>query len=172
MGNDASSTTAPSSIFREYEHQSGRRLIAAIRANSKEATKVAITFARKEFTKPFSSVISNASDYDEMAVKMERYLTKPYDIGDGVVFKKTPLEYANSINAKESIAVIEETLTKLRADIHKSESQSNLPLTPPTQKAAGVVERPIIGEVTRERAELAKERLKAFQQNTKNVSKS
>jgi hypothetical protein len=159
MGNESSIPTP--SIFKEYEHISGKRLIAAIRADSRASTIAAVDFARKEFTKPFSKNTSNVSDYEDMVGKMERYLTKKYDVGDGVVFTRTPLDFARSIRSNQAAAAIEESLAKIRTESHTAGVQLG-------DKSAGtVIERPVIGEVTHERASIAKERLKEFQNKRK-----
>lgn len=138
--------------FTSYENTSGKKLLVAIDLNNKEATQVAIDYCRSEFTKK-----SYALDYDEMMEKMENYLTRHYNIGDGIIFRKTPLEYCEHKQAEESALVIKENLQILRGVNRKKCGEEN---------SAGR-ESATVGLITQERAVLAKERLKAFQATRK-----
>ena len=148
-------------MFFAYEHSSGKRLLASIQTNERDVTQAAIDFARKEFTKPISIITANSSDYDDMSSRMEKYLTKPYDVGDGIIFRKTPLEYCQSIGSLESAAVINENLQKLSSvyrAVKKTKDGKEIESTTPP----GGIESLTVGTVTHDRAALAKSRLQAF----------
>lgn len=74
----------------------------AIRENSKEGVRTAIETARQEFVKPISKKTSNASDYKDMVTSLINYIEKKYDIGDGPLFLKTPLEYCDHLKAERA----------------------------------------------------------------------
>ena len=152
----------PSTIFKEYEHKSGRRLISAIKNNSRQETEDAIEFCRHEFTKPLSGTTANASDYDTMHKRLEQYLLSPKDIGDGIIFKKTPLEVCKDKGSNESAAVILEHLNRLGVQLPTGTSPASFTAAPLDLKDRGV-ESVNVGFVNQERSNLAKERLKAFQ---------
>lgn len=145
------------SILEEYEHKSGKRLLASIQVNQRDITQSAIDFARKEFTKHASGFLSVSSDYDEMSAKLESYLTKKYDIGDGIIFTKSPLEYCDSIGSSESAAVIKENLQRVSM-VTNGKKQGSQPTG---------IESHTVGPVTHDRALLAKARLQAFQATRK-----
>jgi hypothetical protein len=73
-------------MFGKYEHSSGKILILSIEENQRSQTQGAIDAARKDFT-----TLAHGVDYDDMVKKMIEYLTRHYDIGDGIAFRKTPL---------------------------------------------------------------------------------
>lgn len=156
MGNQQQGLT----IFKEYEHKSGRRLISAIKNNSRQETEDAIEFCRHEFTKPLSGTIANASDYDMMHKRLEQYLLSPKDTGDGIIFKKTPLEMCKDIGSNESGSVIIEHLNRLGVQLPTGTTKFTA--APLDLKDRGV-ESVNVGFVNLERSNLAKERLKAFQ---------
>lgn len=155
MGN----TAEKPSILEEYEHKSGKQLIASIRVNQRDVTQMAIDFARKEFAKHATGFIPVSSDFDEMSVKMEKYLTKHYDIGDGIIFTKTPLEFCDSIGSSESAAVIKENLQRISM-VTNGKKEGLHPVVAGIENAA-------VGLVTHDRAILAKARLQAFQATRK-----
>lgn len=154
------------SIFKEYEHKSGRRLIAAIKNNSRQEVEEAIEFCRHEFTRPLSGTTANSSDYDVMHKRLEQYLLSPKDIGDGIIFKKTPLEMCKDKGSHEAGAVILEHLNRLGVQLPAGTLPSNFTAAPADLKDRGV-ESVNVGFVNQERSTLAKERLKAFQATKK-----
>lgn len=162
MGN----TIQAPKLFSDHEHRSGKRLLESIQANKGDRTQAAIDFARKEFSMPISSITSNVSDYEEMSTRMEKYLTKPYDVGDGIIFRKTPLEYCESVKSLESASVIKENLQKLRG-------VSGIPSKVEKLKEGNAesiftgIENATVRLVTADRASLAKSRLQAFQATRK-----
>lgn len=141
-------------LMKEYEHSSGKRLLRAIRANHAGNVRDAIEVAKKELLSNDRRK-SHDQDYDNMIKKMTIYLTQKYDIGDGILFGKTPLELAESLFADEAIRAIQDELSilsknKVAADILE-------------QKGGQVRESPSVGKVDKERAVQARERLKEFQ---------
>jgi hypothetical protein len=164
MGNEMPTPT----IFKEYEHRSGKRLIAAVRANSREAVDAAVEFTRHEFTKPLNSSTANASDYETMQQRMEQYLLGPKDVGDGIIFKKGPLELATELRSTEAAAAILDHLNRLGVHvppahlIGTASSISSNSVAVPDLKDRGV-DSATVGHVNAERSAAAKERLKAFQ---------
>ena len=146
-------TLAPSTVvgrvlFHSFEHRTGRLLVAAIRKNSKEAIDEAVDFARKEFVKPHSSGVSNDKNFEEMTAGLISYLTQDTDIGDGSLFTQTPLRFAKGLKADIAVKAIEEHITRLR--------RKQNPVCENIRQASVDV------EADRSRADLAKERLKAF----------
>ena len=162
MGN----SVQPPELFKNYEHKSGKRLIEAIKLNERCATQDAIDSAKKEFTKPISKLISNTSDYDEMMTKMDRYLKKQYDIGDGVLFTKSPLEYCESIGSLEAAAVINENIKKMSQIALSNGKIGGVQINASSSPPIGI-ESDTVGTVTHDRAMLAKSRLIAFQDTRK-----
>ena len=156
MGNIPS----PPTIFKEYEHKTGRRLIAAIQANSKEATEAAIEFCRHEFTKPITSSTANASDYETMHKRLENYLLTPKDIGDGMIFKKSPLELCKDLKSDVSAAIIIDHLNRLGVQLPSGTTALGSFINPDVKDRG--VESVTVGFVNQERANTAKDRLKAF----------
>jgi hypothetical protein len=146
MGN--SNTVSSSStfgIFREYENLSGKKLIEGIRHESTEFVKGAIETAKRECLKPVASN-TNKTEYEDMVTIMLEYLTRKYDVGEGMMKKKTPIEFAKSVDAKDAELLIFATIKEyegMQAEAKPRVSHA-------------------VGEVTKDRAELAKERLKAM----------
>lgn len=168
----------------KLEYINGRRLIAAIAMNSKEAACGAIEYARKECVRPHG-IYSSRMEYDDMVNVMVEYLTRKYSCDDNNV-NMTPSEYATSLNSSEAYESISAALelfktSKKNIDAHNSVSAKqtlqkrqidheyeNKGMEPPPDMASrSKVE---IGEVTKERAADAKARLIAFRA-TKNDKK-
>lgn len=148
-------TLAPSTFigraFHEFENRSGKMLVRAIKANSKQAVDEAVEYARREFIKPRTRGVSNDADYNDMNEGLTRYLTQDTDIGEGSLFTQTPLRFATSCKSDIAAAAIQEHLDRLHLLNRKDGSRTKVSMT--------------VGEVNASRAELAKERLKAFQAN-------
>lgn len=145
MGNVEMSTN----LFKEYESSTGKLLIKAIRNNSQKHVSDAVEFARKQLATPNMNK-SHQEDYNEMVSKMMLYLTRKYDVGDGMLYKKTPLELATSVEANEGvIEFLKETIFSLTHT--KQESQINLEKSPCIKAAVGTVDQ--------DRVSLAKSRL-------------
>lgn len=161
----------PQTIFKDYEHRSGKRLIAAVRANSREDTEAAIEFTRHEFTKPMSSSTANASDYDLMHKRMEQYLLGPKDVGDGVIFKKSALQLAQDLKSSAAATVILDHLNRLGVQVPAGVSGAASSLPMPDLKDRGV-DSATVGHVNAERSLAAKERLKAFQASRQSLTGS
>lgn len=153
MGNSADKQ----SILEDHEHKSGRRLLASIRVNQRDVTQMAIDCARKEFAKHATGFLSVSLDYDEMSAKLEKYLTRSYDIGDGIIFTKTPLEFCDIIGSSESAAVIRENLQRISM-VTNGKKDGAHPVG---------IDNAVVGLVTHDRAALAKARLQAFQATRK-----
>eukprot|EP01039_Chlorochromonas_danica_P003977 gene3977-4350_t len=141
-------------LTKEYEHISGKRLLRAIRGNVASNVQDAIAAARKELLSSDQSR-SHDEDYENMIKKMTIYLTQKYDIGEGILFGKTPLEVAEALCADQAIEVIQNELAILSKNPTVSmmlEKNTNL-----------VRESPTVGRVDKDRAIKARERLKEFQ---------
>lgn len=151
MGNRLVNTD---NLMKEYEHISGKRLLRAIRANTASNMMEAIEAAKKELYSADRKK-SHDEDYDNMVRKMATYLTKKYDIGDGMLFGQTPLELAKSLRADQAIAVINEQIAILSKNPAAAEVFED--------KGEAVRDSPSVGKVDKERANTAKERLKEFQ---------
>ena len=146
---------APSTMIgralHHFEYKTGKMLVAAIKKDSKEAIDEAVEFARKELIKPRRSGVSNSTDFDDMNEGLVRYLTQDTDVGHGQLFTQTPLYFAKTTcKANVAAAAIQEHLNRLEGRREEGGRQV---------KGVGVVDA--------SRAELAKERLKAFQANRK-----
>jgi hypothetical protein len=128
--------------FQSFEHRSGKMLVKAIKANSKEKVDEAVEFARREFVKPRTKGVANPSEFDDMTRGLLNYLQQDTDVGDGQLFTQTPLAFARHCKANEAEKAIQSHIDRL--NIKGSTSKT-------------------VGEVSASRAELAKERLKAFQ---------
>lgn len=149
MGNKVTSSSLSGTFaLHEFEHISGRHLIEAINANDPKKLQNAINLAKSEFSKPVSNNM-NKTDYDEMIEYMTKYLTKEYNVGDGILFVRTPLKYCSDKNAKDCEEVIRRNLDTL--------AQSG---NPNQTKVSNTV-----GEINKERVSKAKERLKEFQKS-------
>lgn len=141
MGNKVTQS-AVTGIFQDLEQITGKRLIAAIREDDDIAVMAALEIAKSECSKPICSHNNNAT-YNDMATIIVDYLTQPYDVGDGPLFKQTPLKYCKLLKAKKA----EQCLIKCIND---------------AQQKTRAKDSATVGTVTADRAALAKERLKAF----------
>jgi hypothetical protein len=185
MGNSLAPTLHLDSSSK-WEHMNGKRLIAAVAMNSKEATDGAIEYARKECVKPHG-LNASRMEYDDMIKTMVEYLTRKYPCGDDKIHM-APLEYATLLDssvAHECISSALELFKTSKQNIEAASADSDTAkrtlqkrqvdreyekkgLEPPPEMAP----RPKveIGEVTKERAADAKARLIAFRA-TKNDKK-
>lgn len=147
MGNKVTNSSISSSVSGEFEHRSGKLLLAAIRLNDATAVQRAIDKAKSEFSKPVGTH-TNKADYEEMISNMKKYLTNQYDIGDGPLFTRAPSDYAAFLKAANAKEAIDRNLLELDGLI-----------------PGGSKFNESVGEVTHDRAALAKARLQAFRQN-------
>jgi hypothetical protein len=120
-------------------------LVRAIKANSKEKVDEAVEFARREFIKPRRAGNANPAEFEDMTRGLLNYLQQDTDIGDGQLFTQTPLVFARRCKAYEAETAIQLHIDRLNIDSRKGTASKT------------------VGEVSASRAELAKERLKAFQ---------
>lgn len=132
-------------LFKEYEHKNGRLLLKGIRCNSAEQVEHAIDVARKELANP-SLKNDHDQEFNMMIDKMKLYLTTTYDVGDGMLAKKTPLQFAKTCSSVAVIPVLERNIASLNQEEH---TRSTMPLTSS-----------LVGKVDRDRVTTAKERLK------------
>lgn len=153
MGNVTMSTD---SLFKEYESSTGKLLIKAIRNNSQKQVAEAIDFARKQLATP-NMKKTHEDDYNNMTSRMTQYLTQKYDVGDGMLYKKTPLELAASVESNNTIEYIKDTIFSLTHT--KQESHINLDKAPNIKAAVGVVDQ--------DRVALAKSRLQELRNKGK-----
>lgn len=101
---------------------------------------------------------SHEEDYEMMTQKMSAYLTRKYDVGDGMLFKKTPLELAIAVEANESAELIKYTIGKLS----QTKEQNH---TINTEKSPGI--HTAVGNIDQDRVALAKSRLQALRNKDK-----
>ena len=134
MGNVEISTD---SLFKEYECSTGKMLLKAIRVNSQKQVEEAIEFARKQLINP-SLKKSHDEDYQFMTQKILQYLTRKYDVGDGFLSWKTPVEYAMSTGANHTLDYLKDTIIKLgRTDNAK---RINAEKSPSISAAVGTID--------------------------------
>lgn len=141
MGNAANNV---SKALEPSEYMSGKKLLNGIKANSPDQIEAAIEICKKERIQGNSGT-NHEKQYDVMHQKMTNYLTGKYDIGDGVIFKKTPLEYAKSLANDEAVRCLERAIR----DLEMTENKDKMTKT--------------VGLVTSDRAATAKDRLREFQ---------
>lgn len=146
MGNAVNSASkSVSSLVAASESHSGKKLLLAIKANSRSQVEAAIEFAKKERIQSNSGGENHEKQYDDMIYRMLNYLTREYDVGDGILYKKTPIQYARSLVANEAEECIEEAIAKFK----KQENTDKVSKT--------------VGKVDADRVKTAKERLREFQ---------
>lgn len=143
------------SVFKEYEHQSGSLLLVAIKMNNRKKLQDAIDYARKQMITP-NLKKSYDEDYKEMAEKMLTYLTRKYDVGDGLLHRKTPLEFAQSIGSDDVVELLNETIQKLQSSVDECTTRN-------TEKYESISKN--IGKIDKDRVELAKSRLEKLRGN-------
>lgn len=143
-------------LFKEYESSTGKLLIKAIRNNNQKQVADAIDVARKQLAKPNMSK-SHEDDYNDMTIMMTKYLTRKYDVGDGILYKKTPLELATSVESNNTIEFIKDSIFSLTHT--KQESNINLDKAPCIKAAVGTVDQ--------DRVALAKSRLQELRSKGK-----
>lgn len=155
MGNKLGRAT--DQLFKEYECNTGQKLFRGIKANSKVQIEMAIEEARHDW---MSSSIKKSpeQDFEEMTKKVLKYLTRTYDVGEGMLHKKTPVQYARDCDATEAAAYLETTIVSLQN--HRSPEERNTQITAP-------VTTQLVGKIDGSRAKIAKERLQAFQETRK-----
>ena len=164
MGNSNTSMSPVEIVTnKDKEHIHGQKLIRAIKANSRAQLEECMEIAKKEtLTNNLKS--AHDKDYETMIKKMTLYLTRGYNVGDGVLFTKTPLQIATELGCDQSIAFINEKLAELsKVDLATKVMEDKRATMPASHSA--------IGRVDRDRVNQAKERLKAFQNERKNASK-
>ncbi len=153
-----------SEVMKEYEYNTGQKLLRAIKANSKSQMQECINLVKEEIrSQNKTSRLAHDKDYENMVKKVTIYLTRGYDIGDGMLFTKTPSQYAEQLKSDQALEFVNTTLTELS----KIDTANKIL----EEKGTKVVrESSSVGVVDRDRVNQAKERLKAFQ-NERNNSK-
>jgi hypothetical protein len=152
-------------VMKEYEYNTGQKLLRAIKANSKTQMQECIDVVKEEIrSQNKTSRLAHDKDYENMIKKVTLYLTRGYDIGDGMLFTKTPIQYAEQLKADQAIQFINNTLIELS----KIESANKVMEEKGTKVAR---ESSSVGVVDRDRVNQAKERLKAFQNERNNAKK-
>lgn len=154
MGNSMN----PGELLKEHEYQSGQKLIRAIKANSRSQIESCMAIVKQELMSTTRSM-AHDKDYEHVLTKTRQYLTRGYNIGDGVIFTKTPLEIAEMHNSDEAIACINELLDQLQR--REDATKVNAASTRSSDKSSSG------GAIDKARVAEAKERLKAFQQERK-----
>mmetsp|Transcript_1747 Transcript_1747/g.2737 ORF Transcript_1747/g.2737 Transcript_1747/m.2737 type:complete len:176 (-) Transcript_1747:262-789(-) len=156
----------------DREYKTGRRLFVGISTNSREATEMAIEYARKECVKPHGPHAS-VMEYTDMIHTMIEYLTRVYP-----EYHMTPLQYASSKDSQIAATVISDTIKSLQTasrNIKEQPSQDMVKslrkrqmlydfekrgLEPPPERTTE--REKIAPTVTKDRAIEAKARLIAF----------
>lgn len=148
----------PDMLVKDYEHKTAQRLIRGIKANSRRQMEDAYDSARKELLSS-NTKLAHDKEFEIMVKAMLSYLTRGYDVGEGAIFTKTPLEIAKEYHANEAIAFIEEKLEYLqKSEVGGAEVKKrgiNVPSSTST------------GRIDKDRVAQAKERLKQFQNERK-----
>lgn len=151
MGNSIRNAT--DNLMKEYEISTGKLLLKAIAADSPEEIEKAISVARKELVNMRASVrVTHDEEFETMTKRMLKYLTQSYDIGEGLLFKKSPVNYAKSLNATEAVRYLEITIEKIISSDTTTDGRNTAISAPKTTAA--------VGKIDRQRVDLAKERLK------------
>ncbi|RYH30134.1 hypothetical protein EON65_06125 [archaeon] len=161
MGNTVNQVS--DAIHKDYEHKSGKRLLRAIQANVASQVQEAVDTARKELLSK-DRTRSHDEDFNNYVKKMTYYLTREYQVGESLLFGgKTPLEVAESLHADQAIKVIKENLEIL--------SRNNVSADILENKHIVVRESPTLGKIDKDRATLARERLKEMQRKHNETKK-
>lgn len=147
MGNTLDNLTNPPTL----EHATAEKLLRAIKADNASRVTSAIQLAKKELMKP-SLNVNFDKDYDNNNREMLKYLTKKYDIGDGKMNMRTPLEYAKELGSHTS----EEIISKAIAELQKNSTEKEFVATRESKT---------VGTVDQARVRQAKDRLKALRDN-------
>lgn len=157
MGN-APTPHLPEMLVKDYEHQTAERLIRGIKANSRRQMDEAFELARKELLTT-NSKLAHDKEYEIMVKKMVAYLTRGYDVGEGMLFTKTPLDIAKEYHADEAVAFINEQLERL--------NKSDVGAKAIGQQKVKVSAASVVGPVDKDRVAQAKERLQKFRNEKK-----
>jgi len=152
MGNSSNSI---SGLVKEYEYQSGEKLIRAIKADSRQQLDACMDFIKQEFISQ-SRKMAHDKEFEMLQQIIKNYLTRGYDIGDGVLFTKSPLEIAELNHAQVAKAFIIEKLENIKRFETLSTTSSNAT----SNRSTG-------GAIDKSRVAEAKERLKKFQEERK-----
>jgi hypothetical protein len=105
--------------------------------------------------------MAHDKEYEYILMKTKQYLTRGYNVGDGVIFTKTPLEVADMYSADQATAYMRDQLDQIqRRENSMKVNASSIPINT-NEKAATV------GVIDKARVAEAKERLRAFQQEKK-----
>jgi hypothetical protein len=154
MGNRAAtpsltlSDVTPSSLS-SLEYKTGKLLLAAIQANNSQLLEDALETSRKQYVAEHAMTVGG-DPYESLVKSMVKYLTRGYDVGDGPLFLKSPLQLCERLRADESAARINTELDRLSKAQTSSLTASKQ--GGPEKKDAD------------DRVEQAKARLKAFNQ--------
>ena len=123
-------------------------LLAAIRQSATEGSgpvEQAIETARKQFIEEHAMTVGG-DPYEALLRAMHHYLSRGYDTGAGPLFTQTPLELCAQLHADKAAEAIRKALHAV--------SQAKTSSTVSGSE----------GAEQKERVQLAKERLRAFQQ--------
>ena len=147
MGNVEMSTD----LFKEYECSTGTKLLKSIRNNDVTQTEQAIEFARKQLMTP-NMKKTHEDDYNFMKLRITQYLTRKYDVGDGMLYKKTPVEFAMTLGSTNVVDFLKDTIIKLSRT--EEQGKINADKSPSITAAVGTIDS--------DRVALAKSRLQAL----------
>ena len=149
-----------------FEYNTGKMLVKAIIGDSRDKVDEAVEYARRELLKPRTGGVANTRSFADVNAALIKYLTQDTDIGDGPLFTQKPLDFCKSrrppsLSAHEAISEHLRRLRKLagQADVGGRDSNGSSS----SNEGGGT-------GVGGDRAALAKERLKAFQEGRRRES--
>lgn len=156
--------------FQSFEYSSGKMLCKAISADSRAQVDEAVEYARRELLKPRTGGVANTRDFADVNAALIKYLTQDTDVGDGPLFTQKPLVFceARKPPALAAHAAISEHLQRLRKLAGQSTGGSGGSgggvSGSKSGSGSGSVTGGDGGACGADRAAVAKERLKAFQE--------
>jgi hypothetical protein len=88
-------TSVKKALYIGLEYNTGKLLLKAIRMDDEFTFKKAVDTAKKELQEQARNDIEKEhdEDFETMNERMIQYLTRPYDIGEGILGKCTPDQF-------------------------------------------------------------------------------
>lgn len=157
MGN---TSLKPGELLKEHEYQSGQKLIRAIKANSPNQLESCMSLVKQELMSTTRSM-AHDKEYEYIQTKTKQYLTRGYNVGDGIIFTKTPMEIAEMYTADQAAAYLRDQLDQIQRRENSMKVNASTVPNNANEKSSSV------GVVDKARVAEAKERLRAFQQEKK-----
>lgn len=157
MGN---TSLNPGELLKEHEYQCGQKLIRAIKANSPNQLENCMSLVKQELMSTTRGM-AHDKEYEYILMKTKQYLTRGYNVGDGVFFTKTPMEIAEVYAADEAAAYMKDQLDQIQRRENSLKANASAVPINTNEKSS------IVGVIDKARVAEAKERLRAFQQEKK-----